>query len=302
MSTLQHVTLDDGQKMPVRVVGQGKPVVLLHGFGMNADTWLPFVLPYTRSFKFYLPHLRGFGRAWHNRINGHATLYDAYRADFKSLRKHYGLDQLILGGYSMGAGLSLSLFQRDMAEGVQKYLHMDLGPGFMPNEEWPDMIFADHNDRLLSETHSLFDQVKNVRGKNFNELDPQLQETIFTQFRRFIPLCFVYPWQKNLVENVAAKPNLMKRLPVIQNWEMMVNILDTILNEPLNFNEIAPKMTMPVTSLYGAKSEIFSEQTQRRMVEMLPQGKAVALPKAGHLLMADQPILFTRELGKFLKE
>jgi pimeloyl-ACP methyl ester carboxylesterase len=63
MKMLQYVKLDDGCKLPVQVIGRGKPVLMLHGFGMDAALWLPFVLPYCHKFTFYLPHFRGFGHA-----------------------------------------------------------------------------------------------------------------------------------------------------------------------------------------------------------------------------------------------
>ena len=45
----------DKKNLSVRVIGQGQPVLLLHGLGMNSRHWLPFVLPYSRQFKFYMP-------------------------------------------------------------------------------------------------------------------------------------------------------------------------------------------------------------------------------------------------------
>jgi pimeloyl-ACP methyl ester carboxylesterase len=57
------VALADGTLLPVTVIGNGKPVMMLHAYGMDAREFLPFILPLTGKYAFYLPHLRGFGAA-----------------------------------------------------------------------------------------------------------------------------------------------------------------------------------------------------------------------------------------------
>lgn len=57
------IALSDGTSLPISVIGSGQPVLLLHAYGMDAREFLPFILPLTGKYAFYLPHLRGFGAA-----------------------------------------------------------------------------------------------------------------------------------------------------------------------------------------------------------------------------------------------
>ncbi|MGO1857389.1 MAG: alpha/beta fold hydrolase, partial [Psychrobacter sp.] len=64
---LQTITISmtDDTLLPVSVIGSGEPVMLLHAFGMDARQFLPFILPLTQRYRFYLPHFRGFGMSSH---------------------------------------------------------------------------------------------------------------------------------------------------------------------------------------------------------------------------------------------
>ena len=63
------ISLRDGQKLHVRVLGRGQPVMMLPGLGMSSSQWLPYIVPYLRQFRFYLPDFRGFGLSADVRLN-----------------------------------------------------------------------------------------------------------------------------------------------------------------------------------------------------------------------------------------
>lgn len=114
---IKNVTLHDGHTMPVIVVGQGKPVVLLHGFGMEAAAWLPFALPLSRQYQFFLPYLRGFGKAYATPFS-QADFVADYTADIIAMRAQLGLDEIALGGISMGSMTNLALHHAGGFDGV----------------------------------------------------------------------------------------------------------------------------------------------------------------------------------------
>lgn len=57
-----NIAFADGVMLPVSVIGSGKPVLMLHAYGMDAREFLPFILSLTGEYTFYLPHFRGFGK------------------------------------------------------------------------------------------------------------------------------------------------------------------------------------------------------------------------------------------------
>lgn len=56
---MPHYTMPDGEKLFVREIGQGEPVLVLSGLGMHSWQWLPFLLPNIKHYKFYIPDWRG---------------------------------------------------------------------------------------------------------------------------------------------------------------------------------------------------------------------------------------------------
>ena len=58
MKMRHYVKLEDNYKLPVQVIGRGQPVLMLHGFGMDAALWLPFVLPYCHKTKARNSHVQ----------------------------------------------------------------------------------------------------------------------------------------------------------------------------------------------------------------------------------------------------
>lgn len=96
----------DGQRLAFRETGEGRPVVLLHGFFSNAwNNWVRFghaAIIASRGFRVIMPDLRGHGdsAAPHDPA---AYPPDILGDDGIALIDHLGLTDFDLGGYSLGA-------------------------------------------------------------------------------------------------------------------------------------------------------------------------------------------------------
>ena len=96
----------DGERLAWREVGEGRPVLLLHGFFSDAETnWIKYghaAAIAAKGFRVVLPDLRAHGSS----ARPHdATAYprDALAQDGHALIAHLGLADFDLGGYSLGA-------------------------------------------------------------------------------------------------------------------------------------------------------------------------------------------------------
>jgi len=96
----------DGERLAWRELGEGRPVVLIHGYFSNAEVnWLRYGHAATiaaRGFRVIMPDLRGHG----NSATPHdAAAYppDALMRDGLALVEHLDLTDYDLGGYSLGA-------------------------------------------------------------------------------------------------------------------------------------------------------------------------------------------------------
>jgi pimeloyl-ACP methyl ester carboxylesterase len=71
---------------------------------------------------------------------------------------------------------------------------------------------------------------------------------------------------------------------------------DTIdLWEPLR------RITAPTLLVRGAESDVLSADIAKRMIDALPDGRLVEIPRAGHTVPADEPEAFARAVRAFLQ-
>lgn len=109
------VTLGSGVRIRVAESGspKGLPVVLLHGWAATIYTFRHALerLP-AHGFRVIAPDLRGFGLS-DKPITPHGYALDAYLEDLAALLDFMELDNVVLGGQSMGGGVSLHFALRN---------------------------------------------------------------------------------------------------------------------------------------------------------------------------------------------
>lgn len=104
----------DGVELSYRDLGEGRPLVLLHGFTASAGQWLdhgPGRVLAERGYRLILPDLRGHGDS--ARPHDPARYPpDVLADDGLALIDQLGLDDYDLGGYSLGAQVALRMLVR----------------------------------------------------------------------------------------------------------------------------------------------------------------------------------------------
>lgn len=82
--------------------GSGQPVVLIHGYPLNGDSWERQERMLLRAgYRVITYDRRGFGRS-DKPTTGYD--YDTFAADLDALLGHLDLTNIVLGGFSMGSG------------------------------------------------------------------------------------------------------------------------------------------------------------------------------------------------------
>lgn len=104
----------DGLDLAYREIGEGRPLVLLHGFAATASQWLehgPARALVERGYRVILPDLRGHGAS--ARPHDPASYPpDVLTDDGLALIDRLGLDDYDLGGYSLGGRIVLRMLLR----------------------------------------------------------------------------------------------------------------------------------------------------------------------------------------------
>lgn len=96
-----QLAVPDGE-IHLSVTGHGPPLILLHGWSLDARMWQPQIAGLARDFRLIMPDRRGFGRS--------SAPPDLMREtdDLARIADHLGLDRFSLLGLSQGAALALA--------------------------------------------------------------------------------------------------------------------------------------------------------------------------------------------------
>jgi len=86
-------------------MGEGKPVVLVHGFAASAYTWLHLAPELAKTHKVYLIDLKGFGKSPKPDDRAYSVYDQAHLVI--DLIKEQGLKDVTLVGHSFGGGVAL---------------------------------------------------------------------------------------------------------------------------------------------------------------------------------------------------
>lgn len=96
----------DGERIAWRELGEGRPVILIHGYFSTAEVnWIKYghaARIAAAGFRVIMPDLRGHGASTTTHDAGAYTA-DALTKDGHALVAHLGLSDYDLGGYSLGA-------------------------------------------------------------------------------------------------------------------------------------------------------------------------------------------------------
>ncbi|MDG3441053.1 alpha/beta fold hydrolase [Nitrospirillum amazonense] len=113
--TVQHFFGRDGQRLAYRELGQGRPLVLIHGYFSTATVnWLKYghaARIAERGYRVIMPDLRAHGdSAKPHEISAYPP--DVLADDGLALVEHLGLTDYDLGGYSLGGRTTMRMLAR----------------------------------------------------------------------------------------------------------------------------------------------------------------------------------------------
>lgn len=122
------------------ISGDGKPLVLLHGWGFDRNIWKPIV-PHLSDFKIYLVDLPGFGN----------TPYMDWEIFKQELLKILPTKFIVLG-WSLG-GLFATRLVIEEPDRVEKFVNVTASPRFVSAKDWvgiEESAFANFHMQFLN--------------------------------------------------------------------------------------------------------------------------------------------------------
>jgi pimeloyl-ACP methyl ester carboxylesterase len=249
----------------VRESGTGVPLVLLHAFPLNSAMWLSQREGLADACRVITPDLRGFGGT---PLGVDDPSLDALADDIARMLDGFDLDQVVLGGLSMGGYVAMA-FVRRHAPRLRGLLLADTKAGADPG---PARENRERMARLLDadpESPVLLDEVL-----------PQLVGPT-TMERR--PL--IYGRVKALVQQTPG---------AAAAWAQRA-----MAARPDSFDTLR-SVKVPALVVVGEEDALAPGAEADAMAEALADVRVVKIPGSGHLTAVEAPDAFNAAVREFL--
>ncbi|EAQ42484.1 alpha/beta fold hydrolase [Polaribacter sp. MED152] len=248
-----------------QILGEGKPLLVLHGYFGMSDNWKTLGNQFSEDFQVHLIDQRNHGRSFHTA----AFNYDLLAEDIYNYIDFHQLDDVYLIGHSMG-GKTAMLFASKYPELVAKLIIVDISP----------KAYDPHHNAILAGLNSIDFTLQNTRGK----VDKQLSEYIPEFGVRQFLLKNVYWKEKGVLDFRFNLQSLTENNPEV--------------GKALPANATFSK---PTLFLRGEKSGYIIPEEQMIINNHFPNHKVVTIKNAGHWLHAENPKDFYKEVCEFLQ-
>jgi pimeloyl-ACP methyl ester carboxylesterase len=253
-------------KLFFRRMGQGNPVVILHGFLGLSDNWVTFGRQMSGDFEVFIPDLRNHGQSPHDPHMDYPVLV----GDLHEMIGELDLKKVRLIGHSLGGKVAMgfALLYPDL---VEKLVIVDIAPKqYPPNMEHLMLIDA-------------MNKVDFAGVRSRSDIDKQLQPNVHSlKLRQF------------LLKNVFWKDN--ETLDWRLNLPALTDSLPFILQD-ISTDKVFPK---PVLLIRGGLSNYFLDEDLPEMIKQFPRTSVQTIANASHWVHADAPGEFYDRVHEFL--
>jgi pimeloyl-ACP methyl ester carboxylesterase len=247
-----------------KILGEGKPLIILHGlFGM-LDNWQALAKEFACFFETHILDLRNHGRSFH--ANQHN--YEVMTEDLLSYLNAYNLDEVYLIGHSMG-GKTAMTFACIYPERVEKLVVVDIAPKY----------YLPHHQEILSGLNAV-EQAKIKSRKDADQILSQyFSESAIRQFLL-----------KNLYWRSSSELTFKFNLKVLSN--QIENV-----GQALHADALFERSTLFIV---GQSSNYIKETDVELIESHFPDFEIVEIPNSGHWVHAENPDQFFDKVSRFL--
>ena len=246
------------------IIGEGKPLLILHGYFGASDNWKTLGNQFAENYQVHLIDQRNHGRSFH----ADEFSYELLVEDLHNYIKHHQLENIYLIGHSMG-GKTAMLFAVTYPYLVDKLIIVDISP----------KEYQPHHNAILAGLNSVDFSVQNSRGLVDAQVGKYIPEVGVRQFL----LKNVYWKEKGVLDYRFNLKSLTDNNPEV--------------GKPLPLKSRFDKQTL---FLKGEKSGYITENESLIINPHFPNHKIVAIKNAGHWAHAENPKQFYEEVINFI--
>lgn len=246
-------------------VGEGLPLILIHGSPFNRSMWRPQVEYFRSQYRLIVPDLRGYGDT--TVVAGKTTLED-FAGDIVGLLDYVGVARGVVVGLSMG-GLVAQEFYQQFPQRVSCLVLADTyAHKVMPDAQQTRFVTA---ERIMNEGMQAYAQafLPKMIAPHTIERQPEIAAQVMSMMAN------------SSVEGVAAA--LRGRA------------------ERRDYVPLLADIAVPTLIVVGRDDEMTPVSDSELMHRSIDGSQLVVIEGAGHLPNLEQTETFNAALGAFLK-
>lgn len=274
---MTHFLADDGEKIHVKLSGDGSPLILLHGWTASSQEWFPFLGELNAHHRVYRWDARGHGG--HALAHPGSATVERMARDLKNLIDRYGIENATAVGHSMGA-LTLWQYLRDYGtHGLGKLCLIDQSPKLLTADDWAFGIYGDfpvdRNHELVGWLREDFAEgVLKLTALGLNERARQKYEENAAG------------WERSRAALRAQDPE-----PLINCWLSLT---------AADYRDVLAAIPLPTLLVYGGQSNFYHTATAEYVAGNIPDAVLRIYEGTDHSPHQWQRERFVRELLEFI--
>jgi abhydrolase domain-containing protein 6 len=259
----------NGERWVYLEAGKGEVILLVHGFGMEKDSWDPFLKTLTESYRVIVPDLPGFGETGGSESKSYDVPHQVAWLDrfTRTLRLH----SFHLVGISMGGGIAAYYATEHPDKAKSLFLMAPAGVRSRePGDAW--RRYQDKGENIL-----LYE--------NADQFDRLLDMLFYRKF--FLPKFLKKYFARRGAMNYRLRAKILKDLEVGG-----IDILEDRLH----------RVQAPTLVLWGEDDRILHVSGSEKFQKGLPNGHIILLEKCGHVVFLDQPAATRGAYHRFMRK
>jgi non-heme chloroperoxidase len=256
--------------------GSGRPIVLVHGYPLNGNSWErqeQALLPAGHRVIHY--DRRGFGKSSQPTVGYD---YDTFAADLNALIEHLDLNDMVLGGFSMGTGEVTRYLGTYGSRRVRRAVLLGVIPPFLlktdDNPEGVDReVFEGIKEAITKDRYGYFKDFLD----NFYNVDELAPDRISDQ-----------AWQASF--NLAAGASPHATYACVDTWLT-------------DFRADLPKIDVPTLVMHGSADRILPiASTADRLSGLIADVKVITVENGPHNIAWTHPEEVNKALLEFVSD
>ncbi len=266
----------DGTQLRVKTLGQGRPVVLIHGWPLSADSWDPVMIALAEAgFRAIAYDRRGFGRS-DQPPAGYD--YDTFTDDLADVMQATGAtEDVALVGFSMGGGEIARYMSRHGGRGISKAV--------LVSSVVPYLLRTDDNPKGVPE-HVLADMTEGMK----------------TDFRKFFTGFFKQFYGVGLLKHPVSDEELQWAWNTAMQAGQYATLQSAAAFAYTDFRPDLPHLTVPTLVIHGtADATVPIEATGREVAAQVPSADLIEYEGEPHAVFATQTRRMSDDIIGFLR-